>query len=67
MVGLVEPVREMGCGFVGRFPIERHHGTWDAGDSDEVRSPALVGHPGDFDHKGPAGDCSFKAVLHEIF
>jgi hypothetical protein len=65
-VGAAEPVAEMRGRFVGRLPVEGHHGGRNPWDPDDMRSPALFGHPRHFDHEETAGNSSFKAMPHVV-
>ena len=67
LVGAVEPVAEVSCGFVRRLAVEGHHGRRHAWDPDDMRSPALFGHPRHFDDEVTAGNNSFEAMPHVVW
>jgi hypothetical protein len=61
----VEPVAEMGCRLVRGLSVEGHHCRWNAGNPDDVCSPALVGYPRHLDDVRTTGNGSFKAMPHD--
>ena len=65
LVGAVEPVAEMGCGLVRGLAVEGHHGRRNAGNPDDMRPPALLGHPRHLDDVGMSSNGSFKAMPHD--
>ena len=65
LVGAVEPVAEVGCGFVRCFAIERHHRRRDARNAHNMGAPAFLGHPRHFNDERAAGNNSFKAMPHD--
>jgi hypothetical protein len=66
-VGAAEPVAEVSGRFVRRLTVEWHHRGRNPWDPDDMRSPALFGHPRHFDDEGTAGNSSFKAMLHVVW
>jgi hypothetical protein len=67
LVGAVEPVAQMGGGFLGSLAVEGHHGCGDAGKPGEMSPPASFGHPRDLNDIGAAGNGSFKPMAHDSF
>jgi len=57
-----QPFAELMSGFRRRRTIKRHQRRRDAGDSDDVRAPAILGDVSDFDQVVAAGDRLFEAM-----
>jgi hypothetical protein len=67
LVGAVEPVAQVRCRLIRCFAIEGHQGRWNARNPYDVRSPALFGHPGDFNHEEAARNSSFETMAHVLY
>ena len=66
LVGAVEPVAEVGGGFIGRLAVEGHQRRRHARNAHNMGAPAFFGDPRHFDDEGATGNNSLKAMPHEF-
>ena len=62
----VQPLAQLGRGFVGGFTVERHHCRRHARNPDNMGAPAFFGDPRHFNDEGSTGNSFFKAMPHDF-